>query len=73
MGMPFPLGMRWAGTHRPGVVPWLWGINGVMSVMGSAMSIVLAIHIGFQLTLLVAAGIYALAGVALALETRRAA
>lgn len=73
MGMPFPLGMRWAGTHCSGVVPWLWGINGVASVLGSALSIALAIHLGFHVTLLVAAVLYALAGVTLAWETRRGA
>ncbi len=70
MGMPFPLGMRWAGTHRPGVAPWLWGINGVASVLGSALAIALAIHVGFRVTMLTAAALYALAGVALAWETR---
>jgi hypothetical protein len=68
MGMPFPLGMHWAGGHRPGVIPWLWGINGVMSVMGSAMSIALAIHIGLSTTLLIAAVLYGLAGAALVRE-----
>jgi spermidine synthase len=66
MGMPFPLGVRWAGTRRPGVVPWLWGINGVMSVLGSALSIFLAIHVGLRLALWAAAGLYGLAGALLA-------
>jgi hypothetical protein len=72
MGMPFPSGLRWAGTRQPGIVPWLWGINGLMSVQGSALAIALAIHVGFRFTLLVAAGLYGLAGLALALELRRA-
>ncbi len=62
MGMPFPTGVRWAGTHRPGVVPWLWGVNGVMSVLGSALATAISIHVGFQITLLIAAGVYGLAG-----------
>jgi len=69
MGMPFPLGMRWAGMHHPGVVPWLWGVNGVMSVLGSALSIALAIHFGLRITLFIAMGLYGLAGIALARET----
>jgi len=73
MGMPFPLGMRWAGVHRPGVVPWLWGINGVMSVLGSALSVALAIHVGLRITLMAAAGLYGLAGVLLAREVHQAA
>ncbi len=63
MGIPFPSGVRWVGRHHPGVIPWLWGINGVMSVLGSALATALAIHFGFRITLLIAAGFYALAGV----------
>jgi hypothetical protein len=70
MGMPFPTGLRWAGTHHRGVVSWLWGINGVTSVMGSALSVAMAIHVGLRTTLLVATGLYGLAGVLLAREIR---
>ncbi|MCA9996253.1 MAG: hypothetical protein KDE56_10930, partial [Anaerolineales bacterium] len=57
-----PTGIRWAGQNRPGVIPWLWGINGVMSVLGSALATLFAIHIGFRLTLLLAALVYVAAG-----------
>ena len=70
MGMPFPTGIRWAGRRQPTVVPWLWGINGVTSVLGSALATALAIHAGFRLTLVVAALAYAAAG-ALFLLARR--
>ncbi len=72
MGTPFPTGLRWAGTRDRGVVSWLWGINGVTSVMGSALSVAMAIHVGLQATLLVATALYGLAGVLLARETRSA-
>ena len=62
LGIPFPTGIRWAGQNRPGVIPWLWGINGVMSVLGSALATLFAIHIGFRLTLLLAALVYVAAG-----------
>lgn len=61
MGIPFPTAIRWAGAHRPGVVPWLWGVNGVTSVLGSASATALAIHVGFRLTILASALVYALA------------
>jgi hypothetical protein len=70
MGMPFPQAMRWAGEHRPGVLPWLWGINGVTSVLGSALSTALAIHTGFRVVLLVSAVLYGTAGVILARQVR---
>ncbi|HNT76656.1 MAG TPA: hypothetical protein PKH77_16715 [Anaerolineae bacterium] len=71
MGIPFPTGVRWAGTHRPGVVPWLWGVNGVMSVLGSALATALSIHVGFQSALLIAAGVYGLAGWLLTRELQK--
>ena len=73
MGMPFPMGMRWAGLQAPGVVPWLWGVNGVTSVMGSALGIALAIHVGFRAVLLIGAGVYGLAGLLISRQVRRVA
>jgi spermidine synthase len=73
MGMPFPSGMRWAGTRYAGSVPWLWGINGVMSVLGSALSITLAIHFGLTATIVVAGVVYGLAWSVMVREVRRAA
>jgi hypothetical protein len=72
MGIPFPVGIRWAGKHREGTVPWLWGMNGVMSVLGSAMATALAIHVGFRLTILASALIYGLALLAIDREVRTA-
>jgi len=71
MGIPFPTGIRWAGTHRPGVVPWLWAINGVASVLGSALATALAIHLGFRATAALAAVIYGAAGLLLSAELVR--
>jgi SAM-dependent methyltransferase len=61
MGIPFPVGIRWIGRRQPSVVPWLWGINGVTSVLGSALATALSIHIGFRLTLVVATFVYGMA------------
>lgn len=61
MGMPFPTGLRlvsqWGGT----AVPWMWGVNGGTTVLGSVLAIVLAIHFSFSTVLLTAAGGYGLA------------
>jgi hypothetical protein len=73
MGVPFPLGMRWAGTRYAGSVPWLWGVNGVMSVLGSALSTTLSIHMGLTITLVISTAVYGLAWLVMIRETRRAA
>ncbi len=70
MGIPFPSGIRWMSAQRRGAVPWIWSINGVMSMLGSALATALAIQIGFRATLVIAAVLYALAGILLLYEIR---
>jgi len=62
LGMPFPTGIRVLSQHYRRVVAWVWGINGVTSVLGSALATALGIHVGFSLTLVIAAALYVLAG-----------
>lgn len=73
MGMPFPLGILWLEGHPRGAVAWAWGVNGVFTVLGGVTSGVLALHLGFQATVLIALGVYAAAGLVFALLRRRAA
>ncbi len=61
IGIPFPLGIRWLKARSlENHIPWMWGINGVSSVLGSVMTIVVAINFGFTEALLVSAGCYLL-------------
>jgi hypothetical protein len=66
LGMPFPLGVRVLEAWRPQFIPWAWAINGFVSVFASIFCIVLAMAIGFQNVLLIAAAIYAAGFAALA-------
>ncbi len=65
MGMPFALGIASSHANGKGAVGWAWAINGLFTVLGGVVSIVLAIYIGFFNTLLLAFLIYMLAGVLL--------
>jgi predicted membrane-bound spermidine synthase len=59
MGIPFPLGIRWLKeSGLANHIPWMWGINGVSSVLGSVMTIVVAINFGFTEVLLLSGGCY---------------
>jgi hypothetical protein len=61
MGFPFPLGIRaLKEMEMDRYIPWMWGINGVGSVLGSTFTIVLAISLGFAQALLVGAICYLL-------------
>jgi hypothetical protein len=63
MGMPFPLGLRSLSAAEPEIVPWVWGVNGALSVLGSVLAIFVAIHLGFGPTLTLGATLYLLAWV----------
>lgn len=58
LGMPFPLGIQALHARSPGLIPWAWGVNGFMTVVGSLMAVVLSMKLGFDETLLVALAIY---------------
>lgn len=66
LGIPFPSGLRLMSVAHQGEIPWMWGINGLMSVAGSALAAVGAKLFGFNMCLLAAAALYG----ALALSLR---
>ena len=50
MGMPFPLGIRIASQKSPSLTPWLWGINGAISVCASVIAVVIALNFSLSIT-----------------------
>jgi hypothetical protein len=60
MGLPFPLGLRRLDEVFPAEVPWAWGINGCLSVVGAALATLVAVEFGFTALLLLAAASYLL-------------
>ena len=58
MGMPFPAGMQLVSDRADNLVPWAWGINGCLSVTGATLAAFTAVHLGFQMVVLIAVGIY---------------
>jgi len=72
LGMPFPLGIAALRSAEPRLIPWAWGVNAFMSVVGSLIAAVAAINFGFDYTLLLAAGIYLVAMPALSALLRSA-
>lgn len=62
MGMPFPRGLKLIGDSGRGeIVPVMWGVNGVMSVVGSVLSVILSMSIGFTGAMIVGAVVYLIA------------
>lgn len=60
MGAPFPLGLRHL-ARSPGGVAWGWAANGVASVMGASMAVLLAMEVGGSAVLLAGGAFYLLA------------
>lgn len=60
MGIPFPSALRKTSKD---CIPLAWGINGIGTVLGAVGAMTVAMSVGFQVVLLVGAGLYFLAAV----------
>jgi hypothetical protein len=59
MGMPFPSGLRRAGRGALPDAPFYWGLNGILSVVGSIATMLIAVNVGFRAAMLAGAACYA--------------
>jgi hypothetical protein len=64
MGMPFPQGLRQTGRGSLPPPPFYWGLNGVMSVIGSVGTVGMALVFGFQVAMLAGSACYLVAAAA---------
>jgi spermidine synthase len=58
LGIPFPLGIRILGKYAPELIPWGWGLNAYLTVIGSILCVILAITLGFRMNFLIALLVY---------------
>lgn len=61
MGMPMPTGIRFLKHSGKPIIPWAWATNGYFTVLGSALSVLIATTMGFTVVFVVAALVYAAA------------
>ncbi len=61
LGMPFPLGILAIARRPRGAVAWAWGMNGLFTVVGGLLSMLLSVEWGFNVAMLIAFGLYVLA------------
>jgi SAM-dependent methyltransferase len=64
MGMPFPRGLRESGQGSLAAPPFYWGLNGIMSVIGSVVTVFVALMAGFQAAMLMGSACYIVAALA---------
>lgn len=61
LGAPLPLGLGAVARRAERRIPWLWAVNGAMSVLGSVVATLAGLHLGIRATLLAGAAIYVVA------------
>ncbi|MGH8692520.1 MAG: hypothetical protein ACREUS_15970 [Burkholderiales bacterium] len=70
MGTAFPLGMRLAMAVRPQLGPWLWAVNGAVSVVASVLAVVIAMASGISTSFWAGVASYLIAAAAFVLTAR---
>jgi hypothetical protein len=73
LGVPMPTGLRMLGKESAPMIPWAWGMNGALSVLGATLAIFIAMNWGFRITLLAASATYLIGLIALLAATARRA
>ena len=59
LGIPFPTALQYLKEKKmEEYIPWMYGINGGMSVLGSVVAINFSMNWGFTLTFFVGISIY---------------
>ncbi|MDR1898979.1 MAG: hypothetical protein LBQ55_03125 [Treponema sp.] len=62
MGTPYPNGLDSLQENKPELLPWAWGMNGGLSLAGSALARILSVSSGFPALLGVGIGVYVMVG-----------
>ncbi|MBW1691523.1 MAG: SAM-dependent methyltransferase [Deltaproteobacteria bacterium] len=62
MGMPFPVGLQLVSDTQSSYIPWVWGVNGVASVIAPVLGSLLSVCLGFHAVMLISVLLYGLAG-----------
>ena len=63
MGIPYPNGLDSLQERKPHLLPWAWGMNGGLSLVGSALARILSVSSGFPVLLKIGIVIYLMVGV----------
>jgi spermidine synthase len=61
LGMPFPLGILAIASKPRAVVAWAWGMNGLFTVVGGFLSMLISMAFGFNVAITFALALYAIA------------
>jgi hypothetical protein len=63
MGIPYPNGLDSLQQRKPHLLPWAWGMNGGLSLVGSALARLVSVGSGFPVLLKLGIVVYLMVGV----------
>jgi spermidine synthase len=63
MGIPYPNGLDSLQENKPHLLPWAWGMNGGLSLAGSALARILSVSSGFPVLLGTGIVVYLIVGI----------
>jgi len=70
MGIPYPNGLDSLQESKPHLLPWAWGMNGGLSLVGSAMARLLSVSSGFPVLLQLGIVVYIIVGLLFPINQR---
>ncbi len=73
MGIMFPSGLRYLGTDDKIMIGWAWGANAFATVIGSVITVIIAINWNFSTAMILAALLYILSGIIFFKDIKRSA
>jgi SAM-dependent methyltransferase len=71
MGIPYPNGLDSLRENKPHLLPWAWGMNGGLSVAGSALARIISVSSGFPVLLTLGICVYIVVGIFFPVNLRR--
>jgi ABC-type enterochelin transport system permease subunit len=72
LGIPFPTGIQILNHENyKKYIPWMYGINGTMTVLGSVLAVIISMIFGFTVSFYIGLLFYAIIFVWLKLRTGR--
>jgi predicted membrane-bound spermidine synthase len=71
MGIYFPTGLKQLGKKNKTMIGWAWGANAFATVLGSIITVIVAINWNFTVVLLLAAACYLIAGILFHLNLKK--
>ena len=72
LGIPFPTGIQILKQNNlVKYIPWMYGVNGIMSVLGSVIAVILSMILGFTLSFFAGLSMYLIIFIFLTLGSRK--